>query len=745
MPKVKTLQSNFSSGELSPQASGRVDVARYQGAAKRLVNVVPRLLGGVKKRPGTQYTGVAKHTDQRARLIPFVLGQDSAFMLELGAGYARVFNADGSRVLNGASVFEFSTPYTVEQVHTLDYAHGEDGMYLFHQDVPPNRLRSLNSLKWECTAAPFTAMPFAELGIYPNARLTLSSNVIGAGRTITADTAVFLAADVGRAILWGTGVAVITGYTSTTVVTVEVKSLFDSTTIPQGEWNLDSSPQASLTPSAKDPVGATISMTLSADGWRAADVGKYVRLNAGLVKLTAYTSTTVMSGVIVTELSAPVAAPALAWTLESAAWNALDGYPTTGTFHEQRLIAAGTRSRPQTVWGSRIGEPLDFTLGVDDDMAFEFALAGEDSQINQVRFMVSQRNLLALTFGGEYSISGGTEKPLTPTNVQVRPQSPEGVNAVRPVSVGKETLFVQRGKRRLRALGYSFDDDGYLAADLTTLAEHITASGVVEIALQQLPEPVVWAVLENGQLVSLTYDKQLDVVAWARHDLGGAVESVAVLPAGDDEHVWLVVRRTINSSPVRYIERMDQDWQPVLDASPTQDEPYRWGYTLDCAIAQDDAAGKTAWGNLQHLEGETVRVLADGSDMGDFTVSGGQITLPRAARRTLIGYLFTPLVELLTPELQFQTGTAQASAMSTNEIILRVVDTLGALVNGEQVVPARALSDAQLDQLPPLFSGDVSASLTGWEKGASPVVITQDTATPFHLLAVIRSITVNEG
>jgi hypothetical protein len=848
MPKVKVLQTNFSSGELSPRASGRVDIARYPNAAKTLRNVISRTLGGAEKRPGTQYILPTKHADKRARLIPYIVSRDKAFMLEMGDNYMRVFKPDGSVVMNGGSPYEIVTPYDEAAALELDYTQGEETMYLFHGDVYPNRLRYFADDYWNCANAPFTTTPFGELGHKPAANLTLSANTIGTGRTMTADASVFLAGDVGRAIIQKAGIAVITAYTSGTVVTVEVKSVFVSTSIATGTWELDASPMVTLVPQdlkddkEADPIGSEITLTVAAtvqnnlaaakdieeleqggigstiatakvtghgystgnktviagcsptayngtftitvidadhftyplayaatvvslgtvakinststpdvDAFRTEDVGKFVRIDGGLVKITSFVSAKQVVGEILQEMTSPVAAPPLAWTLESSVWGGDSGYPRTGTLHEQRLIAAATERNPQTVWGSRTGEPLDFTLGVNDDEAFSFTIGSDES--TQISFVSSGRDLMVLAYNGEYSMQGGIEKPITPTNVQIKPQTPHGCGTVRPVQVGKELLFAQRAGRKVRAYGYKYDEDGYKAPDVTTLAEHITATGVVEMALQQEPDPVVWVVLGNGRLVSVTLDRELDVIAWNSHEIDGAVESVATIPSGDSEQVWMIVRRLVDGNIVRYVERFQPDWYPIYgttmpgaDDFPPEDAPFNWGFMLDCAVTQDDATGKATWGGLGHLEGRTVRVLADGLDMGEFTVMAGEITLPRNAKRVLAGRFFAPTIEMLTPEVQLGTGSSQADAISVNEIGLRVVNTLGATVNGALMIPGRAFGPDLLDQPPELFTGTKFETAIGWDNGeAPPMVISQDSPFPFHLLSVIRSITINGG
>ena len=743
---IKPIQTNFSAGELSPQGQQRVDIARYGSAAKRMVNVISKTLGGAKKREGTEYLGSIKTPAQTARLIQYTASRTAAYMLEFGNYYIRIYSPAG------AKLSEILSPYSIDQVADIDYTQAEEALYLFHADVFPQRLRTFGDTRWDCSAAPFTTTPFAETGDYPAANLSLSDNSVGTGRTMTADVGVFLAADVGRAITLGAGIAVITALVSATQVTVDVNVVFDDAALPSGQWNLDSSPQATCTPNATGPVGNEITLTLGAAGWRSSDVGKFVRLNSGLAKITTYTTATAVKANVIKELTATVAVPALAWTLEASVWGGANGYPRTGTFHEQRLIAAATAKNPQTIWGSRSGEPLDFTIGVNDGDAWAFTIAGSNNQAHQIDRVISLRNLLILTYGGEFSMQSGVEKPITPTNVQIKPQTPHGTERVKPVQVGKELLFVQRAGRKLRAMGYRYDEDGYIAGDLTTLAEHITATGIAALAFQQEPDPVVWLALNNGRLISLTLDRALDIIAWNRHEVTGAVESLAVLQYGDMEQVWLIVRRNINGATVRYLERFQPHFCPLLGTTspssatfPIQDEPFDWGFQLDCAVAQDDEAGKATWGGLLHLEGETVRVLADGVDMGEFVVSGGSVTLPRHAHRVLIALMFRPEIELLTPEVQGQAGTIQGAAMSTSNVIVRVYNTLSLTVNDVEVIKGRIIGPDQLDQPPTLVTGDRKISLLGWEAGRSDITLSQDAPFPWHLLSVTRTFTANDG
>ena len=817
MARVTTQQTNFTAGEVSPRLIGRTDIDRYANAAKELVNAHPVIHGGAVRRAGTRFVSPAKFADRVARLVPFVFSRDDAYMLEFGHLYLRVFKT-------GASLgVEVVTPYTEAMLPDIDYVQGADTMFITHPSVPIQRLRRFSDTAWDLSAAPFTTPPFDEQGHTPATSVTLSLATVGTGRTATAASGVFLPSDVGRNLVSGYGLATVTGYTSSTVVTVDITVAFAGTALASGAWTLDLSPQAILKASAKDPVASTIdltaslsraaSITLSAltgaitvtasaavftagdvgktiyadngvaaitgytdtthvsattsvdfvatsyaqggygitdSAWRAEDVDKFVRVNEGLCRITSFVSASLVKAKIITAMTSNIATPPLAWSLESSVWSATNGYPRTATLHEQRLVAAGSTRYPQTIWGSRTGEYLEFTKGVDDDDGYSFTIAADE--VNPIGFLASQRTLIVHTYGGEFSLQGGVEKAITPTNVRIRPESAHGSKGVRPVLVGKESVFVQRAGRKVRALGYRFDFDGYASPDLAVLAEHITEGGITGLAYQQEPDLLLWAVRADGALLSCTIDRDQSVIGWAKHYTEGAFESVATIPAGDREQTWVIVRRTVGGATVRYIEHFDETFAPLLAAAPTGypplTQPAVFGCTVDCALSFDNAGGQAVFTGLGHLEGKTVAVLADGSVMPSQVVAGGQITLPRASYRTLIGLPFTSRIGLLSPEVGSGTGTAQGNSMRASEITLRFLNTIGARVldgeGNEQQVPFRRFGPDVLDQAPELFTGSVRIETLGWERGRSELTILQEQPLPLHLLAAIRKFQVND-
>lgn len=455
--------------------------------------------------------------------------------------------------------------------------------------------------------------------------------------------------------------------------------------------------------------------------WRTEDIGKIVRINSGMVQIVTVQSPSVAIGVVKQELSAAVAAPAYSWQLESAVWNNFDGYPRSVTMYEQRLVLGGSPGFPATVWMSRIGEHLNFEPGTKDDDAMSFTISGD--QVNPIAHLAQNKTLIALTDGGESTLYSGTEKPITPTNIQVKTQSVYGCNSVHPVRIGNELYFVQRAGRKIRAMAYKFDSDSYGSPDLSVLSEHITESGIVDMAFQQEPDSVLWLVRDDGVMATLSVDRDQDVLAWARQITDGVFESVTSIPVEGNEQAWCVVVRTINNETERYIERFDSE------------------VMTDCAITGSGKSSST-WGGLSHLEGKEVDVLADGIVQRRAVVSNGEIFLDRKAESVQIGLPYTTTIQTLTPEISGQSGSAQGNQMRISEVTLRLLNTLGATIDGKDVA-FRSVNSA-LKELKP-FTGEHRLETLGWERGEASLCIQQTQPLPFHLLAVIYKFSVNGG
>lgn len=722
MPTI--LQTAFNGGEISPRMYGRVDVERYNSSVRTMVNCHPTVQGGSLGRAGLVFVCEAISDTEPVRLAPFIFDRATAYMLQFSNGKMRVIK-EGAQVESAPDVpYELVAPYTGDQVRYFDFAQSADTMFITHQAVTPTRLLRFGDASWQISPAPFVIAPHDEVGFLVPVAVTLSAAAVGTGRTATGAGAVWFASDVGRSFKLGSGLAKITAYTSATVVTVTITQPFTSTALASGAWRLLDSPQTICTPSAATPVGATITLTLTVAGWRTQNVGSIVRINGGLVRITVFTSDTVVSGVIERLLNATVGAEALSWTVEPPVWDASQGYPATVTLYEQRLLFAGSPAFPQDIWGSVTASYYDFTRTTEDGDSFTFRIASD--QINPILYLASVRTLVALTYGGEFTIQGGLEKPLSPTNVQIRSRSNHGCAQVRPARIRNDELFVQRAGRKLRALAYNVANDDYTSPDMTALAEHITESGVVSMAWQQEPEGILWLVRNDGTLLSFTFDRDNNVIGWARHTTDGLFLEVSSIP-GDDasDEVYVVVQRVIGGVTKKYVERLDFSVYPDSAVVGTAAEP-----------------GADIWFGLGHLEGKEVMIIADGSYMPRQVVTAGQIQIDRPALSIQIGLPYERKIDCLDPEMQGRDGSAQGNSQRSHEVSIRVLDTLGIRVNNN-VISDRSFGSQLLDRPPGPRTGIARCENLGWERGQSPVVITQPDPGPFHILNVIRKFTAN--
>ena len=268
-----------------------------------------------------------------------------------------------------------------------------------------------------------------------------------------------------------------------------------------------------VTPSG---TSGNITITASSSIFVSTDVDRLINFSNGNAKITAFSSGTSVSATVNKNFDNTNAVEN--WKL--GAFSTTTGFPRCVSFFEQRLVFAGTSTQPQTMFFSKSGDYENMTGGTNDNDAMVYTIAS--NQVNAIQAMKATRTLIVMTTGGEYAVSSGaSQDAITPTNINIRKQSNYGSAGVDALSIGNATIFLQRAKRKIRELAYNFDTDGYTAPDLTILADHISVGGFTDMAYQQEPYSIVWAVRSDGQLAGLTYNRLENVVAWHRHIFGG--------------------------------------------------------------------------------------------------------------------------------------------------------------------------------------------------------------------------------
>jgi len=668
MARVAAQLSNFTAGELSPRLDGRNDLAKYSAGCATVENMVIYPHGAAARRPGTTFIAEVKSSAAKTRLIPFEFSTTQTYIIELGNQYMR-FYRDNGQILSSGSPFEISTPYLTDELFDIKFAQSADVMYITHPSHPVKKLSRTGHTSWTLVTCNFTNGPYLDTNT-STTTITASAQTVGTGRTFTASASTFASTDVDRLIRFRDGHAKITGFTSATVVTVEI--LVD-----------------------------TGSSSASTD-W----------------SLGAFSDTT--------------------------------GHPSCVSFFEQRLAFAATLSQPQTVFFSKSGdyENMDANIGgtVADDDAIIYTIAS--NQVNAIRFMAAGRTLIIGTAGGEFTVSGGGDNDaVTPTNILIKKQSNHGAANIDAVAVANATLFVQRAKRKIRELAYNFDVDGYIAPDLTILAEHVTDGGIVEMAYQEEPLAIIWCVRNDGELVALTYQREQQVVAWHRHVFGGAFgsskavcESVAVIPTDDNEYeLYMIIKRTINGATKRYVEFLN-----TFDFDESDNTSFNF---LDSQLSYSGSAATTISG-LSHLEGQTVSILADGATHPDKTVSSGSITLDRSATKVKVGLGYTSLLKTMRIDAGAQNGTSQAKTKRIYEVTARLFESVGVEIgpdlNNMERVPFRTSADP-MDKGIPAFTGDKEVEFRGDYDTDGFMIVRQTQPLPLTILSLYPRLVTNDG
>lgn len=583
---------SFAGGEMSPLVYYRSDLEKYRTGCRTLRNFTLTPYGSAKRRPGLSYTATAPG---KTRLETFQISIEKTFVMEITATQIRFFKNDQIVQAPGGGDLTITTPYSNEDLFEIDIKQINNVAYFVHANYPPYKLTRFNDDVWTFAQVVWSYPPMNTENLDEN--LTLSTGrvgYVGETQTLTASDALFVPGHVGSYFqisherpkdqfetkivaeksnngkyspeIWVQGVyRFSTGGTWGGTFTLEINKGKGAGWEQFAIYTSDKDANFDVERTQDEAVRMRIKydQTLSPSGRSFALIDTAEPYIRGVVKVTQVNSDRIAA----VEVFKPVQSGATAVWREGA-WSDKNGYPKTICTHEQRLVFASTETRKQTIWASAVDDYENFEPGSNDDQSWTHTLLS--GQANDIQWLVSEKALLCGSTGDEWVISSSKEDGvITPTNVRARRHSGNGSDDIAPILIDDATVFVQRGGSVVRKMSYSFEADGYNTADLTLLAEHITGDGIVSMALQSQPEQVIWAVTRDGRLIGLTLDEGQDVVGWHRHSTGTTdqFEDVTVRKVkGQDDQIWVVVKRTINGATVRYIERLKPDGFFLEDA-----------------------------------------------------------------------------------------------------------------------------------------------------------------------------------
>ena len=503
-----------------------------------------------------------------------------------------------------------------------------------------------------------------------------------------------------------------------------------------------------ITPSS---TTGSITLTASAALFAATDVGRVIRIkhtNWAWFRVTAFTDST---HVTATAMTTTVASSSATWRL--GLWSGTTGYPAACTFFEDRLAWSGSPLAPNRMDASKSGDyenmaPSDAAGTVAADSALSYTYLART--VNTVRWMIdNDKGVVIGTAGAEWMMRPSTSlEAMSPTNISAKRATKSGCADVAPVEMDRSIVYVQRGGRQIREFIYDYNVEGFRSPDVSLSGEHMTQSKIRQMAGAQTPQPTVWMVRYDGQLIGMTYDRDNDVTGWHRHVLGGAadggnaaVESVAVIPepGGEYDEVWMIVRRTIGGVTKRYVEYMTKNWE--------YGDQLKDAFYVDCGLSYEGTPA-TIISGLDHLEGEMVSILADGAVHPSLQVDGGSVTLHDASSKVHVGFPMTSKMQTLPLEAGAADGTALAKTKRVNKVGVWFLDTVGGKYGQTESDLNLFLSRSDqdfMDAPPPMFTGQLSVLWDGDYDKEARMLIVQDQPFPMTVLAIAPQLVTQDG
>ncbi len=491
-----------------------------------------------------------------------------------------------------------------------------------------------------------------------------------------------------------------------------------SQTVQKSEVELDDNIQFRINVTSADATPGTLEASFTVNE----------STQDSIFRITATASTTSATATAV--VSAPDNTAQTRWA--EGAWSAVRGYPSAITFFGERSVYGYTNSDAQGIWPSKIGKFENFEAGINDADSFALRLP----TANSGRWLGSLETLAAGTSGDEWRIRASTlDQALTPKNFDIKKQTQHGSANIQSLEVNEAILFIDFVARKVREYTFVEQRQKYISPDLTALAEDIMSGGITSAAVQKNPDSIIWFTIANSPyLISMTYEREQNVVAFAEHPLGGdgIAESVTVSPSTSEDRITLTVKRTINGNTRRFIEEMQpRDWDSTTNATNS--------FFVDAGIV--DISGSTTITGLSHLEGKEVAVLVDGAIQVNKTVSGGQITIDKAGDRVVVGLPIDWQVSPMRPDTSTPAGTTHGSIMFMPEIVLSFFATGVSGVKfgdgtNQKSIPARTVEP--YGSPPDLFTGDTEAlNLDGGFNKDMDIVISGNSPLPCTLRAII--------
>lgn len=681
---IRVCQNSFSRGVLSPALSARVDLEQYNLGLKKLTNGFIAQEGCVMNRAGLEFLNSAKYNNKKARLFPFNFNMTQNYIIEAGNYYFR-FIYNGGYILDGNNaIYEIVTPYSENELSGIDYVQQADVMTFVHKNHAPQNLERYNHNNWVLSSVNIQA------SISPPSNIT----------------------------------ATYTGSTSSNTTTYNyVVCSVDSETKEE----------------------SVRSSTVSVLGHMEAywTTSEYITLNwdsvVGALEYNIYRAVNGIFGYVGTSSSTSFKDNNIEPDLTSCApifTNpfANDNYPDCVCYYQQRKIYASSSSKPQTIWASQSGTNDNFNISRPLNASDSLSMSIYDNLASPIRNLIPFDDLIVMTSSSEYCVNG-SDKVFSANPAPVaKLQSCYGSSKIKPVISGSMVLFVQSGGSIVRDLGYNYLSDSYDGQELSLLANHLfEGKTVVDMAYSKEPYRILWCVMSDGTINALTYNPKQKISAWHVHKTKGSFESVAIIRENNEDIPYFVVKRTINNSTVRYIERLKSRNIASLENA----------FFLDCALHRTFTNKVSTVSGLNHLRNAKVNALLDFGVVEDLEVdNNGTVNLPYPAKDILIGLEYDFELETLNLEAEGTLGIDKIVNLVEVKILNSREDFF--IINDDNTLNQNARSHESINYPKKLFDKDVQfcpLSNAGLQKS---IKLVQKYPLPINILAINATVSLRE-
>lgn len=675
---IWTFQSNMNRGELDPLLVGRIDIQAYYNGLRTASNVLTLPQGGIKRRPGQEYLGAALGN---GRLENFSFNTEQNYLLVFTDLKVQIYKNSILQVnINGSGDDYLITPWTLAQVKEFDFIQSADTAIITQENIAPQALTRSSDTDWAVN--PLTLINLPQYNFKDGS----SPAPVDEIQTIT-----FTDASEGDRYK-----IALNGILSEEIVFGGDDST-NQESIREAIQSLPNTANSGVSVSVVAPL-ISYKVTLSGDS---ANDWELLTVTAVLTENTTFKGET-------TRDQAGTSGAEDVWSVGR-------GYPRTCTFHEGRLYFGGSLSRPATIWGSNVNDFFNFDEGrARDDESIDATL--DTDQVNSITGIFSNRSLQVFTSGAEFYVKAS---PVTPSTVAVIPQTNLGSKRVRPVSIDGVTLFVQRTGKVINQFVFINEFQSNQTGSVSSLAPHLIKNPVELVAsrgTESSDANYVYILNADGSLTvfnTLAAEGVQAFTSWS----SGVIKSVSVV----SDRLYLLVERVIDSVTVYYVEI--ESLTALTDGSVVS-----------------NVGGSATLTGLDHLEGETVDVKADGAFQGEFIVTGGEVTITRVVDNNWeAGLHYAPLIKTMPLNMGLAGGPNAASKKKILRAAVQLFESNGIIINGQRL----ADKTIALNQFSPPEpqTGLKRITLSGWSLEAD-ITITQDTPFNMTLLSIGQEVKV---